>query len=144
MLCFTGVTRFASDVAIDQLNNMKNVSNHYKKIHELVDEALSTLNKQDESILEIGKLLHESWLLKRELSHTITNPQIDSIYQSGLDAGAIGGKILGAGGGGFILFFANPETQPKIREKLKRLVQVPFKFEPAGSKIVLYEPNHFT
>ena len=143
MLYFTGVTRIASDVVVDQLDNIKNVNNHYTKIHELVEEALSTLKKTNTSILEIGKLLHESWLLKRELSSTITNPQIDSIYQSGLDAGAIGGKILGAGGGGFILFFAEPEVQPKIREKLRRLIQVPFKFESAGSKIVLYEPNGF-
>ncbi|SVE25942.1 uncharacterized protein METZ01_LOCUS478796, partial [marine metagenome] len=71
------------------------------------------------------------------------NPEIDNIYQAGLDAGATGGKILGAGGGGFILFFAKPEVQPKIREKLKHLIQVPFKFEPTGSKIVLYEPNGF-
>ena len=94
-------TRIASDVVVDQLDNIKNVSNHYKKIHELVEEALSTLKKQNTSILEVGKLLHESWLLKRELSNSVTNPKIDSIYQSGLDAGATGGKILGAGGGGF-------------------------------------------
>ena len=143
MLFFTGVTRIASDVVADQLDNIKNVNNHYRKIHALVEEALSFLNKPSSSIIEIGKLLHESWLLKRELSKTITNPEIDNIYQAGLDAGAIGGKILGAGGGGFILFFAKPEVQPKIREKLKHLIQVPFKFEPTGSKIVLYEPNGF-
>jgi len=143
MLFFTGVTRIASDVVADQLDNIKNVNNHYRKIHALVEEALSFLNKPSSPIIEIGKLLHESWLLKRELSKTITNPEIDNIYQAGLDAGAIGGKILGAGGGGFILFFAKPEVQPKIREKLKHLIQVPFKFEPTGSKIVLYEPNGF-
>jgi len=143
MLFFTGVTRIASDVVADQLDNIKNVNNHYRKIHALVEEALSFLNKPSSPIIEIGKLLHESWLLKRELSKTITNPEIDNIYQAGLDAGAIGGKILGAGGGGFILFFAKPEVQPKVREKLKHLIQVPFKFEPTGSKIVLYEPNGF-
>jgi len=143
MLFFTGVTRIASDVVADQLDNIKNVNNHYRKIHALVEEALSFLNKPSSPIIEIGKLLHESWLLKRELSKTITNPEIDNIYQAGLDAGAIGGKILGAGGGGFILFFAKPEVQPKIREKLKHLIHVPFKFEPTGSKIVLYEPNGF-
>jgi len=143
MLCFTGVTRIASDVVVAQLDNIKNVSSHYIKIRELVEEALSVLKKPNTPIIEIGKLLHESWLLKRELSSTITNPEIDSIYQAGLDAGAIGGKILGAGSGGFILFFAQPEVHPIIREKLKHLIQVPFKFEPTGSKIVLYEPNGF-
>ena len=144
MLCFTGVTRIASDVVVAQLDNIKNVSSHYIKIRELVEEALSVLKKPNTPIIEIGKLLHESWLLKRELSSTITNPEIDSIYQAGLDAGAIGGKILGAGSGGFILFFAQPEVHPIIREKLKHLIQVPFKFESAGSKIVLYEPNGFS
>jgi len=143
MLCFTVVTRIASDVVVAQLDNIKNVSSHYIKIRELVEEALSVLKKPNTPIIEIGKLLHESWLLKRELSSTITNPEIDSIYQAGLDAGAIGGKILGAGSGGFILFFAQPEVHPIIREKLKHLIQVPFKFEPTGSKIVLYEPNGF-
>ena len=143
MLCFTGVTRIASNIVVDQLKNIKNVRQNYKDIHSLVDEALLILQNRNTSILEIGKLLHTSWLLKRELSNTITNPQIDEIYQCGLDNGAIGGKILGAGSGGFILFFAEPEFQLKILEKLKHLIHVPFKFEDAGSKIVLNEPDGF-
>ena len=143
MLYFTGVTRVASDIVGDQLNNMKNVVSHYEKIRELVDEALIILRDSSRSISEIGKLLHESWQVKRELSNTITNPEIDKIYQAGIDAGAIGGKILGAGGGGFILFFAAPEHQANIQEKLKNLIYVPFRFENLGSKIVVYEPNGF-
>jgi D-glycero-alpha-D-manno-heptose-7-phosphate kinase len=143
MLYFTGVTRIASDIAANQKRNFDKVANHYKKIRELVDEALTIMEKPKASLAELGKLLHESWLLKRELSNNITNPQIDAIYKSGLDAGAIGGKILGAGGGGFILFFADPKTQPKIREKFKHLIEVPFNFESDGSKIVLDKPNGF-
>ena len=143
MLYFTGVTRIASDVAANQIRNIDKVANHYKKIHELVDEGLTIMEKPKASLAELGKLLHESWLLKRELSDNITNPQIDAIYKSGLDAGAIGGKILGAGGGGFILFFADPKTQPKIREKFKHLIEVPFNFESDGSQIVLDKPNGF-
>ncbi len=143
MLYFTGVTRIASDIAANQIRNFDKVANHYKKIRELVDEALTIMEKPKASLAELGKLLHESWLLKRELSNNITNPQIDAIYKSGLDAGAIGGKILGAGGGGFILFFADPKTQPKIREKFKHLIEVPFNFESDGSKIVLDKPNGF-
>ncbi len=143
MLYFTGVTRVASDVAANQIKNIRNVSSHYKKIRELVDEALTIIEGPTASIFELGKLLHDSWLLKRELSNSVTNPKIDNIYQSGLDAGAIGGKILGAGGGGFILFFASPETQQKIRERLKHLIEVPFRFESEGSKIVLDKPNGF-
>ena len=143
MLFFTGITRIASDVVEDQLQNIKNVTGHYKNIYDLVDEALSIIKAPNISILEIGKLLHESWLLKRDLSDTVTNSKIDTIYQAGLDAGAIGGKILGAGSGGFMLFFAQPEVQYKIRKKLKHLIHVPFKFETTGSKIVLNEPNGF-
>ncbi len=143
MLYFTGVTRIASDIAANQKRNFDKVANHYKKIRELVDEALTIMEKPKASLAELGKLLHESWLLKRELSNNITNPQIDAIYKSGLDAGVIGGKILGAGGGGFILFFADPKTQPKIREKFKHLIEVPFNFESDGSKIVLDKPNGF-
>jgi D-glycero-alpha-D-manno-heptose-7-phosphate kinase len=143
MLYFTGVTRIASDIAANQIRNFDKVANHYKKIRELVDEGLTIMEKPKASLAELGKLLHESWLLKRELSDNITNPQIDAIYKSGLDAGVIGGKILGAGGGGFILFFADPKTQPKIREKFKHLIEVPFNFESDGSKIVLDKPNGF-
>ena len=109
----------------------------------MVDEGLSILQSPSTPIAELGKLLHESWQLKRSLSNKVSTPEIDTIYQTGLAAGAIGGKILGAGGGGFILFFAKPENHKNIRKKLKGLVQVSFCFDNTGSKIVLYEPNGF-
>ena len=87
--------------------------------------------------------MHESWKLKRSLSAKVSTPKIDEIYEAGIKAGATGGKILGAGGGGFILFFAEPKNHKKIIERLKSLVHVVFHFDDVGSKIVVYEPNGF-
>jgi D-glycero-alpha-D-manno-heptose-7-phosphate kinase len=92
-------------------------------------------------LAEFGKILHESWILKRSLSEKVSTPQIDEIYGAAREAGAIGGKLLGAGGGGFMLLFARPEDQPSIKQKLRKLLQVPFRFETHGSQIVVYEPN---
>ena len=143
LLFFTGVSRFSSDIAKDKIANFKNRFQELTQIKQMVDEALSILQSPSTPIAELGKLLHESWQLKRGLSNKVSTPEIDTIYQTGLAAGAIGGKILGAGGGGFILFFAKPENHKNIRKKLKGLVQVSFCFDNTGSKIVLYEPNGF-
>ena len=143
LLFFTGVSRFSSDIAKDKIANFKNRFQELTQIKQMVDEGLSILQSPSTPIAELGKLLHESWQLKRSLSNKVSTPEIDTIYQTGLAAGAIGGKILGAGGGGFILFFAKPENHKNIRKKLKGLVQVSFCFDNTGSKIVLYEPNGF-
>ena len=143
LLFFTGVSRFSSDIAKDKIANFKNRFQELTQIKQMVDEGLSILQSPSTPIAELGKLLHESWQLKRSLSNKVSTPEIDTIYQTGLAAGAIGGKILGAGGGGFILFFAKPENHKNIRKKLKGLVQVSFCFDNIGSKIVLYEPNGF-
>jgi len=141
LLFFTGLSRFSSDIARDKIANLKNHFQELTQIQQMVDEGLSILQSPSTPIAELGKLLHESWQLKRSLSDKVSTPEIDTIYQAGLAAGAIGGKILGAGGGGFILFFAKPENHKNIRKKLKGLVQVSFCFDNTGSKIVLYEPN---
>jgi len=143
LLFFTGLSRFSSDIAKDKIANFKNRFQELTQIKQMVDEGLSILQSPSTPIAELGKLLHESWQLKRSLSNKVSTPEIDTIYQTGLAAGAIGGKILGAGGGGFILFFAKPENHKNIRKKLKVLVQVSFCFDNTGSKIVLYEPNGF-
>ena len=109
-------------------------------MHQMVDEAENILNEK-KGLLEFGKLLHESWQLKRSLSDKISTSQIDEIYDAARSAGAIGGKLLGAGGGGFVLFFAEPEIQPKIKAKLDRFLHVPLKFENLGSQIIFYAPN---
>ena len=106
----------------------------------MVDEAIAILNNSKRDIAEFGSLLHESWKLKKSLSDKITTPQIDEIYESARESGAIGGKLIGAGGGGFMLIFAKPEDQPKIKEKLKGVLLVPFQFESNGSQIIVYQP----
>src|SRR6202044_306301 len=93
------------------------------------------------SLDEFGRLLHESWQIKRSLTQKITNASIDEIYEAGLSAGALGGKLLGAGGGGFMLFFVPPERRQALRERLKKLLCVPFSFSNQGSHVVVYEPE---
>jgi D-glycero-alpha-D-manno-heptose-7-phosphate kinase len=141
MLCFTGFSRFASVVAKSQLDNLHTKQRELNRIRQMVDEGLNILIDPSEPIQTFGGLLHEAWQNKRSLSNMVTTPEIDEVYQAARDAGAIGGKLLGAGGGGFMLLFANPEHQPKIRERLKNLIHVPFKFEDAGSRVVLYQPD---
>ena len=144
LLFFTGLSRYASDIAKDKIANFKNNFRELTQMKEMVNEGLSILQSNSDPIKDLGKLLHESWELKRSLSTKVSTPQIDEIYKSGIESGAIGGKILGAGGGGFILFIAKPENHEKIRTRLKNLVHVSFKFNNTGSKIVVYEPNGFT
>ena len=110
-------------------------------MHAMVDEALGILQNDDSDIGEFGTLLDQSWQLKRQLSHKVSNPMIDGLYQSAKQAGALGGKLLGAGGGGFLLLFVRPEVQQRVREALSQLIHVPVRFDSSGSKIVLYQPN---
>ena len=140
MLCFTGFSRFASEVARSQIENIPNKKTELSTMQQMVDEAISILNSSG-PITEFGQLLHEAWKLKRGLSDRVSTAQIDEIYQTARNAGAIGGKVLGAGGGGFILFFARPQDQLQIRQRLHKLLHVPFRFEAQGSKIVVYEPG---
>jgi D-glycero-alpha-D-manno-heptose-7-phosphate kinase len=140
LLYFTGFSRFASEVAKSQIENTPRKKHELFAMRQMVEEAISILNNSD-SIIEFGKLLHESWRLKRILSDKISTSEIDEIYDASREAGALGGKLLGAGGGGFMLLFARPEDQPKIRQRLSKLLQVPFKFGAQGSKIVVYEPG---
>jgi len=107
---------------------------------EMGDHSINILHNS-ESIDEFGKLLHESWSLKKTLSNKISNTLIDNIYETALLNGALGGKLLGAGGGGFILFYVPKNKQEAVKTALKKLNHVPFNFENQGSSIVLYEPN---
>jgi D-glycero-alpha-D-manno-heptose-7-phosphate kinase len=108
---------------------------------EMVENAVEILYSRQDGYEDFGRLLNESWRIKRSLTGRISNPQIDEIYEAAMGAGAIGGKLLGAGGGGFMLIFARPETQPLIREKLGKLLYVPFRFHDTGSQIVYYAPE---
>ena len=105
----------------------------------MVPEALGYLKKND--MKSFGRLLHESWLLKKSLSDRITTSFVDEVYEKAMKAGALGGKLLGAGGGGFVLIFAEPARQKLIKEKMKKLLLVPFTFEDLGSQIIFYQPD---
>ncbi|MBF0485535.1 MAG: kinase [Candidatus Omnitrophica bacterium] len=139
MIFFTGFARTASQIAVHQIQNIPNKKQELAAMYHLVTQALSALNAND--LLRFGKLLGESWQIKRTLSDKITTSYIDDIYDKALKAGALGGKLLGAGGGGFILIYAEPEKKPLVRSALKGLLEIPFHFETLGSQIIFYQPN---
>lgn len=141
MLFFTGISRYSTDIAQTKIQNLGNKQLELETMRQMVDEASGILYSRGTPIVEFGKLLHEAWMLKRQLSDKVTTPYIDEIYETARAAGAIGGKIMGAGGGGFMVFFVEPHNQDKVREQLARLIHVPFSFETGGSKIVFYQPN---
>lgn len=143
MLFFTGIFRNSSDIAEAQIRNTPKISKELKILNGMVDNSIDILNGNRSNLYRFGKLLHESWNIKRRLSKFITTNEIDSIYDTALQSGALGGKLLGAGGGGFILIFALPEFHEKIKDKLKKLLYVPFSFEKLGSHIVLYATQDF-
>lgn len=141
MLFFTGFSRFASDIAKSKIENLGQRDVELNKMKNMVEEALNILQGPENTFEDFGKLLDESWKYKRSLSNKVSTPAIDQIYAAAIKAGATGGKILGAGGGGFMLLFVKPELQDKVREDLKDLIYVPFNFENSGSRIVMYQPN---
>jgi len=135
---FTGFSRTASDIAKEQIELTKQKKRELALMHEMVDESIRILNGTQNNLNDFGNLLHEAWTLKKTLSSKISNNQIDEIYELGRKAGALGGKICGAGGGGFILFFVPPENQEKVKEALKNFLLVPFRFENLGSHVIFY------
>lgn len=143
MLFFTGFSRNASDIAGEQIKKTPELKNQLQGMQAMVNRAVDILNSGSSDIRDFGRLLHESWQIKRTLTNMISTSQIDSIYETARKAGALGGKLLGAGGGGFILLFAEPETQPKIKEKLKNILHVPFGFEKLGSQVIMYSTQDF-
>ena len=135
---FAGFPRFSNEIAREQIKSTPKKKNELNTIHDLVDQAISIINGRIDSLNDFGKLLHESWMLKRSLTNKISNDFIDSIYETAIKAGATGGKLCGAGGGGFILLFVPPERQPKVKEELKDLLLVPLRFEYLGSHVIFY------
>ena len=138
MLFFTGLQRHASEIARAQLGNVERKAAELTAIAALAPRAVAAL--ADGNIDGFGHLLHETWMLKRGLSDKITSPELDALYDRARSAGALGGKLLGAGGGGFFLFHVPPEKQPAVREALPGLLDVPVRFEHGGSQLVLCEP----
>lgn len=140
-LYFTGFSRTASEIAQEQVRMTPQRKRELDTMLQFVDEAESIITDPGRSLHEFGRLLHEGWQIKRSLTQKITNANIDEIYEAGLSAGALGGKLLGAGGGGFMLFFVPPERRQALRERLKKLLCVPFSFSNQGSHVVVYEPE---
>lgn len=141
LLFFTGVSRTASEIAKEQVKTTKDKKVELTAMRQLVDEAVECL-KGNGDIAEFGHLLHDTWELKRSLSSSIAPAFVDTIYEKARAAGAIGGKLLGAGGGGFMLFFVRPQDHQRVMEALNDLLWVPFKFETAGSSLVFYDQNN--
>jgi D-glycero-alpha-D-manno-heptose-7-phosphate kinase len=143
MLLYTGVSRYASEIAAEQIANFDRHTRHIHRMMSLVNEAVAVLGGPNRDLRELGELLHENWMLKRELADNISTIAVDDIYKTAREAGALGGKLLGAGGGGFVLLFVEPEKRRAVREALSRLIEVDFKMEGSGSRVVVYEPNGF-
>ena len=138
MLFYTGIKRTAADVASTYVPNLDAKKRQLRLIREMVDEALEILCGASD-LGDFGRLLNESWIAKRSLSETVSCAAIDSMYEAALAAGALGGKITGAGGGGFLLLFVPPDRRHEVRESLPNLLHVPFSFEPTGSRVIFYD-----
>ena len=138
MLYFTGLSRLSGEVAKTQIDNIPNKSKELQRMREMVDHATYMISGSKD-LNAFGELLHEAWQIKRTFSNNITNISIDEIYGAARSAGAIGGKLIGAGGGGFMLLFARPEDHHRIRERLRNLLLVPFDFENTGAQIIFYD-----
>ena len=140
-LYFTGFSRTASEIAKEQIKVTPLRTKELQTMLQMVDEAEAIITSSSRPLEEFGRLLHESWKLKRTLTQNISNAGIDEIYEAGRSAGAIGGKLLGAGGGGFMMFFVAPERREILRARLKKLLCIPFSFSNRGSHVVVYEPE---
>ncbi len=141
LLFFTGISRFASEIEKSKIVNFNSKKTELNKMHEMVDVSIEILVNNSKNLDDFGLLLNEGWMYKKSLSSLVSNNEVDDIYNIALKSGALGGKLLGAGGGGFILFYAPKENHINIINKLNHLIHVPFKFENLGSTVALYQPN---
>lgn len=140
MLFYTGIKRTAAMVADTYVPALDEKKRQLRLFREMVDEALEIVCGSG-TLTAFGKLMHEAWQAKRTLSSAVSSELIDAMYSDAMEAGALGGKITGAGGGGFLLLFVPPERQPQVRKCLERLLYVPFRFENSGSRVIFYDPD---
>lgn len=143
MLFFTGFTRFSSDIQKSTVASIEEEHSRLLKMRSLVDKAEEILVDKDKDLDEFGKLLDVTWKLKKQTGDTISSTKIDEFYLKAMEAGALGGKLLGAGGGGFLLFYVPEEKQKDVRNALNNLMEVPFRFEKQGTSVVYYSPEMF-
>lgn len=142
MLFFTGFSRFSSDIAVKQENATNDKTAELLEMYSLVNDAEHIL-ESDCNIDEFGRLLDYTWKLKRGITNCISNDSIDNLYTRAIKAGALGGKLLGAGGGGFLLFYVEKDKQKNVRKALNNLLYVPFEFEESGTRILYYQSEDF-
>ncbi len=138
MLYFTGITRFAEDILTEQCERVNDNLKALEAMRGQVQEGCAILCDEHRDLADFGKLLGDAWNLKKSLSSKISNSLVDQAYETALKNGALGGKLLGAGGGGFLLLFVPPDAQNRVRELMLPLVEVPFRFESNGSRLIYY------
>lgn len=144
MLFFTGFTRFSSDVQkTNGTTALENKAAMLKEMYGLVDKAEQILEDRYSDLDEFGRLLDYTWKLKRSTGKAVSTSNIDALYQKGIEAGALGGKLLGAGGGGFLLFYVTPDKQEQVKQAMNNLLYIPFKFENSGTKVIHYSPEDY-
>ena len=140
LLFYTGISRFSAEVQKDTMSNQKDKTAELKEMLQLVNEAQSILEDKHSDFNDFGRLLDHTWRLKRKTGGKISNDSIDDLYEKGLKAGDLGGKLLGSGGGGFFLFYVEPDKRQAVIDALDNLMHVPFTFENEGTSIVHYNP----
>lgn len=143
MMFFTGFTRFSSDVQKANGIGKKDKTEQLKEMLSLVDEAEKVLTDKNVNLDEFGHMLDHTWKLKRQTGNAVSTDNIDILYEKGIKAGALGGKLLGAGGGGFLVFYVEPDKQEIVREAMKELMYIPFSFEDGGTRVVHYTPESY-
>lgn len=143
LMFFTGFTRFSSEVQkVNKLDD-KSKEAQLKEMYRLVDEAEKTLTDKDGNLDDFGRLLDHTWKLKRQTGAAVSTNSIDSLYEKGIKAGALGGKLLGAGGGGFLIFYVQPEHKGAVMKAMSDLLYIPFEFENGGTRVIHYTPENY-
>lgn len=140
---FTGFTRFSSDVQKANAASKTDKIAQLKEMLSLVDDAEKVLTDKEGDLDDFGRLLDHTWKLKRQTGVAVSTSSIDELYAKGIAAGALGGKLLGAGGGGFLVFYVQPEYQDAVRWAMEDLLYIPFKFEDGGTKVIYYSPEEY-
>lgn len=143
LLFFTGFTRFSADIQASTKATINSRKKQLSELLSLVDEAQDILENKNRSLDDFGRLLDKTWQLKKQTGDNISKSIVDELYDKGIEAGALGGKLLGAGGGGFLLFYVRPENQESVRQALSNLMEVPFHFEEGGTRVIYYSPEVF-
>lgn len=143
MMFFTGFTRFSSDVQKANALDKKDKVKQLQEMFSLVSDAQSVLTDNNRDLNDFGKLLDVTWKLKRSTGSAVTTSSIDALYEKGIKAGALGGKLLGAGGGGFLVFYVPKENQSSVKEAMKDLLYIPFEFENGGTRVIYFAPEDY-